>query len=257
MGILVSNSNSLTLFASTPSGGLVACNAKTGEHQFLKGHIGRVSCIASSRDWLATGGTDTTTSIWPNINPSAPRHTVTSSRDEVVACAIGQNFGIVASATRDGSISLIVIRTGATSCAVTVQETPVLVLVTPGWGFVLVHSTKLVDAISHFYLTLFSVNGDLIRKCELPCGIQYWTTWESRKGFDYVAAVSNNGDVVVFEAFFLEVGQPIGKVLGSVATMKYFRDEELLFIVSDTQYLVYSSVQTKLAQLERFQFGTK
>jgi hypothetical protein len=248
--------NGFNLFALTPSGGFVEVNLKNGETRFLGGHIGRVNCMASGGEWIASGGTDTTTNIWSMPSPSTPFYSVTTSRDEVVACAVGENFGIVASATRDGSIFLIVIGTGATAHVLSIKETPVLLMVTPGWGFVLVHSTKIVDAIAHFYLTLFSINGDLIRKCEIPFGLQAWTTWESRKGFDYVAAIGSDGDLVVFEAFFLELGIPFGRMLGKIIMLKMFVDEELLFVVSETQFCVYSSLQMKLDLLEKFQFGS-
>jgi hypothetical protein len=92
-----------------------------------------------------------TTNIWPAA--PAPHHSITSCRDEVVACAVGHTFGIVAIATCDGSISMIAIATGATARVITIQETPVLILVTAGWGFVLVQSVGIVDAIPHYFLS--------------------------------------------------------------------------------------------------------
>jgi hypothetical protein len=135
IGVL--NDHSL-LFALTLSGRFVKVNARTGEHHFLSGHIGKVNCISSSEDWLATGGADTTLNIWEIADTSAPVHSVTTCRDEVVCCACGQTFGIVAGATRDGSVFIPVITTRAVS----------RVLVTPGWGCVLVHSGKFVNAVS-------------------------------------------------------------------------------------------------------------
>jgi hypothetical protein len=254
-GKLLNCKDRFTLFGLTTSGRLVEFHPQRGDHQFLEGHIGKVNCVAAGNDWVATGGTDTTINIWDASNPSTPIQSITTCCDEAVSCAVGQSYGIVAGAMRDGSIFLIVIATGATARVMKISETPIAVMVTPGWGFVLVHSTEIVDAVSHFYLTLFSVNGDFIRRTEIPFRIQFWTAWESRKGFDFVAVVSAKGEVFAFEAFFLEVAAQFGKVHGRVVEMNYFVNEELLFVVSEMQLVVYSVVQMRLDQKEKFIFG--
>jgi hypothetical protein len=253
-GALVKNGEHFTLFAVTTSGRFAEFHPNKGNHRFIGGHIGRVSCMAAGGDWIATGGTDTTINIW-NIAAVKPVHSITTCRDEAVSCAVGHTFGIVAGAMRDGSIFLIVIGNGATARVFRVSETPIAVIVTPGWGFVLVHSTKVIDAALHFYLVLFSVNGELIRKAEIGFRIQCWTAWESRKGFDFVAVVSAGGDLFAFEAFFLEIPPSFGKADGRVVAMEYFANEELLFVVAGKQLAVYSAVQMKLDQREKFVFG--
>jgi WD40 repeat protein len=218
-------------------------------------HGRKVNCIACNEEWIVTGGTDTTTTIWESSNMESPFHSVTSCRDEVVSCALGDNFGMLVSAGRDGSILLILTSTGTTHHVIDISETPLLVLMTRGWGFVLVHSTMIVDAISHYFLTLFTLNGELIRKKEISFNIQAWATWESPQGFDYVAAVGINGELYVFEASFLEMSPFVPKLSGQVVTMKHFVKEELLFIVTETHLLVYSSAQLKLDRLQKFVFG--
>jgi hypothetical protein len=171
-----------------------------------------------------------------------------------VSCALGDNFGMLASAGRDGSILLILTSTGTISHVIDIAETPIHVLMTHGWGFVLVHSITIVDAIPHYFLTLFTLNGEFIRKKEVPFNIQTWVTWESTQGFDYVAVVGTNGDLHVFEAFFLDMGPCISKVNTQVITMKHFVKEELLFVVTETQVSIFSSAQLKLDRLEKFVF---
>jgi WD40 repeat protein len=213
-----------------------------------------VSCIAYSEDWITTGGTDTTTNIWEIKTMKSPLHSVTSCRDEIISCAISQNFGMVASAARDGSILLILTATGTISHVIDLPETPLLICMTNGWGFVLVHSAKIVDAISEYYLTLFTVNGDLIRKVKIEFGIQTWVTWESLQGFDYVAAVANNGEIYVFEVFFLDVGSYVRKVIGQVVAIRYFVEEELLFVVTEGQCSIFDAGQLKIEAREKFVF---
>jgi hypothetical protein len=52
----------------------------------------------------------------------------------------------------------------------------------------------------------------------------------------------------VFDAFWFEPARPIGKAIGA---MKYFVGEELLVIVSEMHLAIYSSLQTKLDQMEK------
>jgi hypothetical protein len=256
VGALATVGNRNLLFALAESGRPLQIDLATGEYVFLSDHIGIVNCISCSEHWIASGGADAITNIWDKVNLVRPAHSVASYRDEVVSCAIGESFHIVASATRDGGIFLISTAQGAIVRTLEIGgETPLMLAVTEGWGFTLVYSTKVVEGIAYFFFWVFTITGDLVRKREMPFEIRAWTTWTSRQGFDYVAMVSVTGEVHLLEAFFLEI-QPVGgKIARRVVGMKYFTREELLVVVTDTQVLIYSSAQLRLERLEKHTFS--
>jgi len=256
VGILRSVKGRLLLFAVGEAGALVEVDARTGDAQAIAGHIGRVNCVCASQDLLVTGGSDATTNIYQIEARKSPLHSLTSFRDEIVACAVCQEFGLAASLTREGSVVLIAAGTGTTLKVLEVEapEMPCLVAITRGWGFVLVYSTKLVDGISSFFVTVYSANGNLIRKVRIEFAIETWTTWVSKSGFDYVAAVVGTADVYVFEAYFANLVQ-VAKVVLPVIAMEFLVDEELLVVVTDAQVYVYSAAQLRLERLETISFG--
>jgi hypothetical protein len=247
----------LMLVAVNDIGQLVEIDLETWEVQKVAGHIGQVNCLSVSKDILVTGGADTITNIWSQHELlTTPLYSLTSYHDEILCCAVSQEFGLAVSLTRDGSMFLISTRAGTNLKVLAIApEIPVLVTITQGWGFVLVYSTKIVDGISTFYISVYTVNGDFVRKKLIPFSIENWMTWVSKTGFDYVVAVAANAELYIFEAYFVEL-LPFGKVALPVVAMEFFVPVELLVVVTDWQIYVYSAAQMKLERLNKTVFGT-
>jgi hypothetical protein len=248
----------LMLVAVNDVGQLVEIDPVTREVQRVAGHIGQVNCLSASKDILVTGGADTITNIWSQSElRTAPLYSLTSYHDEILCCAVSQEFGLAVSLTRDGSMFLISTGAGTNLRVLDIApEIPMLVTITQGWGFVLVYSTKIVDGISTFYISVYTVNGDFVRKKLIPFSIENWMTWVSKAGFDYVVAVASNAEVYVFEAYFVEL-LPFGKVALPVVAMEFFVANELLVVVTDWQIYLYSSAQMRLERLDQTVFGTR
>jgi hypothetical protein len=245
---------SMKLIAVTDVGAAVVVDARSIAVTHLTQRI--ISCIAVSNNLLVTGGHDTITDIWNLDSLSAPVHNVTSFRDEIVCCAVCDEFKTVASATRDGSISLISTSTGTTSRVIEVgPKSTLLVSVTSGWGFVVAHTTETVHGIISYFIEVYTVNGDAVRQRVVDFQIKSWAHWCSVDGFDYCAAVSDKGDLYVFETFYLNMGKPFVSLTEGIVTLKYFVDEEVLAVATDSQLLFFSNEQMGMGRLKRDVFG--
>jgi hypothetical protein len=244
------------LFAVTDSGKCVEIDAEGRPHYFYAGHIGKVNCLALADGILATGGADSVTNIWEVGQCKAHLHSLASFRDEIVTCGMAKEFMLVASATRDGSIFLISMGTGVAKRVIDIApEIPLLVAVTSGWGFVVLHSRRIDRGISSFYLWVFTVNGELIRKREIGFSIQNWTTWTSPSGFDYFVAATETGRLYTFEAFYLDVEAPFTHILPRIVALQYIVARQVLAVVADRQVQLYPVTQMKMERFDRTVFG--
>jgi hypothetical protein len=138
----------------------------------------------------------------------------------LAACA---EFDLLAVVTIEGSVLLYRLSDGVFRVRCQVGQLPEKILVTEGWGFVLVATAGRV--------WLMTVNGDLVRSVAPPGLVCAWCTWRSAKGFDFVAVADEKGCVFVCEAFYLEFGEPVAFCRGAVADLAWLRDPEALAVV--------------------------
>ena len=108
-----------------------------------------------------------------------------------------------------------------------------MILVTSGWGFVCVYSTKHTKGQLRSFLTLYDVNGVMIREKELPCGITAWSTFTTKSGFDYIIMATDTGKCYLFEAFYLDIGSPFYEGEASIKAVHYSVDDNVAVVVFD------------------------
>lgn len=229
---------------------------KSGDTVSYSGHHGKVNCMAVSEMFVVSGGTDTILNIWKKENHKTTRHSITTFRDEVVCCDVSDNFHLLAACTRDGSLFLISTTTGVTSKIIDITpEVPVKVAITAGWGFVVVHSTAVEAGDVIFFLHVFNVDGDLIRRQRINFSIRAWTHWTSFSGFDYMVMMDDENNLYAMEAFYLDVESFGSKVPANVIEMKYFTEDEMLVVVGDTCTSFYPSEYLNLNRFNRTRFG--
>jgi hypothetical protein len=241
------------LVAVTDIGSAVTVDPKTGTVVSLGKRI--ISCLAASRNFVVTGGQDTITDIWDVDTGTGPIHSITSFRGEIVCVAMCDEFKLAASSTRDGSISLISTSTGTTSRVIEIApKSANLLQVTTGWGFIVAHTSEMIQGIISYFIEVYTVNGDIIRRRPVTFAIKAWTQWCSIDGFDYFLVVSEKGDLYTFEAFYLDIDQPFAKVAGEIVTLKYFVEENVLAVATESQVFFFSHGQMKMERFDRTKF---
>ena len=235
---------------------IVKVNLKTGDTVSYEGHHGKVNCMAISNLFVVSGGCDTIVNIWRKEDATAPFHTVTTFRDEVVCCDVSDEFHLAAACTRDGSLFLISTTTGVTARIIDLTpEVPVRVAITAGWGFVVVHSTSIDSGNILHFLHVFNVDGDLIRRRQINFSIKAWTHWVSYSGFDHMVFVDEHNKTHALEVFYLDA-EPFGsKVPPNIIDMRYFVDDEMLVIMTDASISFYPSECLNISRFNRTKFG--
>ena len=209
---------------ATVLGNVDVHNVQTGFVCSLRGHTGKVNCIATDKRNIATGGSDSIIQLWKIIETGrevvfqGPQK-IPSFRGQILCVSISLEYNVTVAGCSDGSIFVISSESGTVTRVIDLERKakPRKLLVTKEWGFILVCASVASDSGTEDWLYLFTINGEQIRKCKLACAVSVWTTWSSTDGFDYVLMADTEGRIHKFEAFFLEIGAQIESVASVVA----------------------------------------
>jgi hypothetical protein len=144
--------------------------------------------------------------------------------DYLCAVAVSTAFATVAVGTHDGRIVLVSLTDRSVRCVFDVGEPARRILITPGWGFVLVETAG--------KLFLFSPNGTRLRTVDIDFVICEATTWKCECGFDFVAVATSRKDIRIFEAFYLRNLETAFTTKERVIAMKYIVASRVLVIVT-------------------------
>jgi len=101
---------------------------------------------------------------------------------------------------------------------------PIRVLVTDAWGFILTLAMLNVDGKQSQYIFVHNVNGRLVRKVAFPHVVMAWTSWASRKGFDYVLIGTETGRLFWSEAFYCRFAESFYRYTAVPVGVAYFVD---------------------------------
>jgi hypothetical protein len=198
---------------SAETGGLV--RAIAGEGCVLLGSgavidggrrvLERVSALAWDRGFWAAVADDSSVRLGPGLDFSVPFY-----GDTVGCCAVSVGFKLAVAGTVTQRIVVISLFGGAKVNVVSAGARPEMVIITEGWGFIVVYA----QASGKPAIIVYDVNGRLLKSVEIPGAIKCWSTWTTRDGFDWLLWVGKDGRVYAMEAFICEVKEPIGRVLG-------------------------------------------
>lgn len=189
------------LLICTNTSFVLAFDIVKGEVKKYSSHYGTVSCIGADKNLFASGGVDT--SIRVMTSNFEPFFTFVTHSDEVTAIATSSIFKIIVATTHDGRVFIIDQRKQEVYKEITIENAfPRKVVISPGWGFIIVNYTKNDNAVENSYIAVYTVNGELVRNFKVPSAITSMFAFENSQGFDYVVAGFEKGYVYAFEAFY-------------------------------------------------------
>jgi WD40 repeat protein len=202
----------------------------SGRRRFT-GHTGRVNCVAADGSFLVSGGADTFVCCWRFDGGILAR--IPSFRGEILCIAVAAEFVLAVAGTRDGALLWINPERGAITRVVKLPDgqVPRRVMITPEWGFVVVHSQMAVGGEVRHSIAVYSVNGEKVRVKTLQYGVTAWCCWSCRKGFDHALIIDDVGCVFLCEVFWLDLGPPMD-VCATPAWISFVREERSYVIVS-------------------------
>jgi hypothetical protein len=140
--------------------------------------------------------------------------------------AVSSSFSTIVVGTNDGKV--IMYSTTGTECSVRcfceVNAAPKRIVITEGWGFILVEAGN--------YLYLFGINGKLIRKVEFGFVTTEIVTFRCELGYDFVVIATEKGQIRLFEAFYMKVDEVIFMVKSRVVAMSYVMSSRALAVIT-------------------------
>ncbi|KAK8894088.1 hypothetical protein M9Y10_022520 [Tritrichomonas musculus] len=109
---------------------------------------------------------------------------------------------------------------------------PIKVLITPSWGFIVVYCSEIsVGRLKHSLL-VFSLNGSFVKHCKIDGPVDYWSSWSSRSGFDYLIYTNETGHVFSTEVFSARQTKEIYCCRSRVVAAQVSKDQSVISIVS-------------------------
>jgi hypothetical protein len=189
------------------------------------------SCFASADRWLAVGRSDSSLSVYRD---SELFWEVSLYREAVVAVAVSDQANVVAVMMKDSSLVICSLVNGAVVHAINlVPKLPRSLLVTPAWGFVVVHATEIVAGILQNYVTVFTINGEKVSQVAVGVGIDAWCCWKSSNGFDYLALAGEKGAIYVADVMHLEKKVLVSQLPNPVVTVAFVESCQVIIAVSE------------------------
>jgi hypothetical protein len=187
-----------------------------------------------------TANTDAVISLYSLNDASKPRFTIPSFTSSIKSCAVSTQYHQAVCGTKDNTL---IIASLSDSCITRVVDLkgrrPIKILITKGWGFIVVYNTDLSKGVLTHYITIFNINGDRIRDVEIPVPVHAWTTYRDAKGFDYIVMADDHGEIYHFEAFYANIGESIFTVPYEIDTMKYLVDECIIIAVTSDAKVIF------------------
>jgi hypothetical protein len=193
-------------------------------------HRGRIVSLAVTGDWTAVGDRDSAFALY---NRHELQFLIPIFTSSVRCCAIRPDFQLTVCGTRDCSLIFCSMNRGYVTRIIQLGDlNPILVAITHGWGFICVYARQVKEGVLKHILVLYTVNGDVIRQTEIPSAVQAWTTFKDADGFDYIVLALTDLNCYLFEAFYLDLGDPIHSIKSAAVVVSYFLEIQMLVIVS-------------------------
>jgi WD40 repeat protein len=205
---------------------LAVVDLASGNRRDLLIHKSDILCLAQHKELFVTSSRDAVIQVFSTSNVQVPLLSIPLYRDEILCCAVNSDFGVIASGTRDGFMILSAFPKGSTTQIIDLEGCrPVSLLITDGWGFVVVFMKKITKGELQHFVAVYSVNGFFLRK-KLVGAISAWTSYCAPDGFDHLVWASDTGKLMSCEAFYLDVTPILGaKVDSAVVALRYARTE--------------------------------
>ena len=213
----------------------------TGECQHVLSYTSNILCLSINGTCVATANKDSTINIYNITDMSSIIFSIPLYRDSIMCCAISESFKIIVAGTRDGFLILSSINRGISDLVISLNnKRPISMLITSGWGFIVVYLTELNNGKICHFIAVYNVNGNLIKIRQIPQAITAWTTWKSKSDFDYVMFSSENGRIFYFEAFYLDVEELPIRASSTVVNIYYSPEDNDVVAVLSNGTILYA-----------------
>ena len=199
---IVTNQKSVLMVSKT---GPVVLDLVSGKVTTFNIGDGRVNDVSVDGIWAVFGMENATLVLVRNYKSV---YTIRLFREAVTACAVSSVFNLVVGGTKDSALILCSTVTRSLIKVVNIEANdevlvPKKIMITPSWGFIVAYCTSIVAGTLKHYILVYTVNGLFLHRTEIGVAIDYWYSWQSNKGFDYMIFASDTGQVYFSEVYYL------------------------------------------------------
>lgn len=196
------------------------------------------SFFPSMKEKMPIKQTDSGLMATDNNNNNTDLGTLYSYKDLIICSAISQTFKLFVCGTNSNNLIFCQLNLDKMKInkIVEISGKPNKIIITENFGFVVVSSIEMNNGNIHQNLTLFNVNGEKNR--ELKCGneisfVDLICVSSSPGGFDYIIAGDEENRIFVFEAFYLDLGEPIFTCHFRIKNLNYIKEKSAIIVFSD------------------------
>lgn len=160
-------------------------------------------------------------------------HDIQTYRDSVSTCCVSQEFNVIVAGTNDGSLILWACDSAVLIRAIELGRfRPVKVLVSRCWRFIVSYCSEIVRGSLKHHIFVHSINGILLRRAEIGAAVNFWYSWFSCNGFDYLFYSTERGKWNICEIYCVAVPRLVYGSLSRVLGCYYSNDLEVLVVAT-------------------------
>ncbi|KAK8866948.1 hypothetical protein M9Y10_009917 [Tritrichomonas musculus] len=204
----------------------------------------RVSSISCSENFIGVVSDDTTLNLF---GKNLPSYSIPFYGNSVLCCAISTTFKIAVCGTISGDIVVSSLYEGRKINVIKLgkEYRPTKLLITNSWGFIVTYATTEIGPggeKSKQFIFVHNINGTFIRSVQLTGPITAWCAFSSNSDFDYLAISFDQGKLHLFEAFYLDIGDPFYRCYNPVVNLFYLKDSRMIVAVKDDGNVVFHPI---------------
>ena len=200
-----------------------------------------LTTLASDGTWIVFGGRDN--SVVSVIKNYKITQSIPLFRDSLTCVTVSQFFKIVVVGTSDGTLVICSAATGdlvrVLQLSKTNDITPQKLIITPSWGFIVAYCSEIIAGIIKYSFVIYSTNGLFIRKSDILSQVDFWTTYKSKSGFDYLIYANESGHIFATEVFTAKQSNVIFCCRAKVVAATFSDDETTLVVTTSDGRIIF------------------
>jgi hypothetical protein len=187
----------------------------------LETGLPEVTCFAVDNPWIVAAS-DSWIHVFKDLSLL---YRIQVYRDAVSACAVSAPFHLIIAGTNDGSLIIYSCGSGAMVKVLELDNiVPKKIIVSSGWGFIISCCQEIVLGTLKHHILVHSVNGELLKHEVQQTPVDFWYSWTSYRGFDYLLSATETGKLAVCEVYYLEKLELLGNSQSKIIAARYLKD---------------------------------
>lgn len=159
--------------------------------------------------------------VYTDKNLEVPINTHEFFQSPALCAAISESFHTIVIGS-EGRLIVTPLESGSSMMAIDIDGyTPLNIVITENFGFVVTHAMKVIDGKVVKILFLHNIDGKLLSKKIVSIEIDLIIQWSDRDGIDYLAVTDESGKIMVGEAYELTFPNIVKRCMSQIVSMKY------------------------------------